>query len=261
MKKFVVLVAIIATLFACKDVDEDEVINPDYNVSFDFTQNWDGTELNNSDFETTEFTNANGDVLTISKLNYLISNVTFTSTSETGETIFIEGHNLVNSREGLNLHYNLDQEIPEGEYTVSFTFGLNSDYNIDGAYPDLTSANWGVPTMLGGGYHYMRLEGTFIDETGANQGYQYHTIHAVENPGDNPQPEDTSFEVSLGNIFISNDTDIEVKMNVAEWFRNPNQWDLNELNNNLMMNAEAQRMMSANGKSVFSLGLVADIVE
>jgi hypothetical protein len=49
---------------------------------------------------------------------------------------------------------------------------------------------------------------------------------------------------------------VEVKVNLAEWFKNPNTWDLNALNTVLMPNFEAQKIMSANGKSVFSLGEV-----
>jgi hypothetical protein len=43
-------------------------------------------------------------------------------------------------------------------------------------------------------------------------------------------------------------------MNIAEWFKNPTIWDLNELNTVLMPNFNAQKLMSENGKSVFSLG-------
>jgi hypothetical protein len=68
--------------------------------------------------------------------------------------------------------------------------------------------------------------------------------------------QDTSFDVDLGAIKITNNTTIEIKMNIAEWFKNPNTWNLNELNTVLMPNFEAQKMMSANGKSVFSLGNV-----
>ena len=67
---------------------------------------------------------------------------------------------------------------------------------------------------------------------------------------------DTSFEVDLGTITIKNDATIEVRMNVAEWFKNPNTWDLNSLDINLMSNYNAQLLMSQNGLSVFSLGAV-----
>ena len=62
--------------------------------------------------------------------------------------------------------------------------------------------------------------------------------------------------MDLGNITLTNDATIEIKMNVAEWFKNPNTWNLNELNTVLMPNFEAQKMMHSNGKSVFSLGEV-----
>ncbi|MFK8058604.1 MAG: hypothetical protein AB8B78_00770, partial [Polaribacter sp.] len=59
---------------------------------------------------------------------------------------------------------------------------------------------------------------------------------------------------NLGTVTISNNAEIEIKMNIAEWFKNPNKWNLNQLNTVLMPNFEAQKMMNANGKSVFSLG-------
>jgi hypothetical protein len=66
--------------------------------------------------------------------------------------------------------------------------------------------------------------------------------------------EDTSFTVDLGSIEIKENASIEIKMNIAEWFKNPNTWDLNTLNSELMANFEAQKLMNANGKTVFSLG-------
>ena len=46
-------------------------------------------------------------------------------------------------------------------------------------------------------------------------------------------------------------------MNVAEWFKNPNEWDLNALHSFLMPNFNAQIMMSENGQlDVFSIGTI-----
>jgi hypothetical protein len=73
---------------------------------------------------------------------------------------------------------------------------------------------------------------------------------------DNLKFEDTSFEVNLGTIVVENTTKIEIKMNLAEWFKNPNTWNLNELNSILMPNFEAQKMMRENGETVFSLSVV-----
>ncbi|MCP4052433.1 MAG: hypothetical protein GY739_05070, partial [Mesoflavibacter sp.] len=53
---------------------------------------------------------------------------------------------------------------------------------------------------------------------------------------------------------ISNNATIEVKMNIAQFFTNPNTWDLNVLDTPLMPNYTAQKMMQENVLSVFSLG-------
>ena len=101
----------------------------------------------------------------LSKLVYLISDITFTSS--TGEVLYREGIiTLVNVRDGQNLHFIPDVEIPEGSYTVTFRFGFNDEDN-DMNHPDLNSADggWNVPDMLGGGYHYMRMEGKYTNST------------------------------------------------------------------------------------------------
>ena len=44
-------------------------------------------------------------------------------------------------------------------------------------------------------------------------------------------------------------------MNLAEWFKNPNTWDLNAMSTMLMGNYNAQIRMNQNGQSVFSVNL------
>jgi hypothetical protein len=101
----------------------------------------------------------------------------------------------------------------------------------------------------------MQFDGKYKNRSNQNSNFNYHKIRAVDrtNPA-NLILEDTSFEVDLGTVIITNNAEIEIKMNIAEWFKNPNTWDLNELNTVLMPNFEAQKMMSENGRSVFSLG-------
>ncbi len=240
------------TFFGCKDVDEEEVINPNYNVTFNFTQNWDGEEITDPDYQTTVYTNENGEELTISRLRYLISDVAFTN--EDGDTTLIKGYNLVNARKGINLQYKPSKKIQEGTYNLSFTFGFDNKDNVSSAYPDLNTEGWNVPEDLGGGYHFMQMEGTFTNNTSSTPApYLYHTIRAADNTGDDLLLQDTSFEVNLGTVTVEKNSSFEIKMNVAEWYKNPNKWDLNILNSNLMMNFDAQIMMSENGKTVFSL--------
>jgi uncharacterized lipoprotein NlpE involved in copper resistance len=263
MKKIALTLMASVLFIGCNNDDNAFVPAPDTSVEFTFTQNWDGDPIENSDFDIPQYVNANGESMSISKLVYLISDITFVSLT-TAETFDAGDYNLVNVREQTNLTFTPDIEIPEGEYLVSFTFGFDDEDNQDGIYQDLNSADggWNVPMMLGGGYHYMRLEGKYIDGAGALANYAYHTIRAADNSTTPITLQDTSFEVSLGQITIGSNTNIEVEMNVAEWFKNPNTWDLNVLNTVLMPNFDAQIMMFENGSNfatsqgVFSLGNV-----
>ncbi len=256
MKKMLALLLVVSISFVSCGEDNDDNIKTSAKTSFEFTHNWDGAPVSNADFENTEYTNANGEVLTISRLRYLISDVTFTKAN--GEEIVIDGHNLVDVTNNNGLIYNIDTNIPTGAYTnVSFTFGFDNEDNA-GNYTDLNSESFNVPDMLGGGYHYMQFDGKFMDTSSTEQGFNYHSIRAVDSPGMNPTfPQDTFFTVDLGAISITNDATIEVKTNLAEWFKNPNTWDLNTLNQMLMPNSSAQIMMHDNGKNgVFGLGTI-----
>jgi hypothetical protein len=142
-------------------------------------------------------------------------------------------------------------EIPFDTYTgISFTFGFNETDNTDGTYNDLNAASWNWPAMLGGGYHFMQFEGMYSDGLIQNT-YAYHMGTARVSTG---VFEQNYFEVNLGGFNFNSDTTLHINMNLAEWFKNPNTWDLNLYNIDLMGNYDAQIMMNENGKSVFSLG-------
>ncbi|NNE32947.1 MAG: hypothetical protein HKN40_11315 [Winogradskyella sp.] len=253
MKKILVLSVISILCFtACgEDLDDNQILN--VQPSFKFTHNWNGQSVTNSDFNLIQYTTENGELLSIERLRYLISNITFTTA--TGENLVLDQHNLVDITNNNGLSFSPIGFIPVGNYSnVSFTFGLDNEANAEN-YIDLNSESFNVPDMLGGGYHYMQFDGKFINSNSDEQGFNFHAIRAVDNPGANPTfPQDTFFTVNLGAITVTSDIEIEVKANLAEWFKNPNVWDLNTLNQMLMPNSSAQIMMYENGQTVFTLG-------
>lgn len=251
MKKIApILFVFLFSILSCSEDNGDRVTQA--NITFNFSHTWDGIPVTNADFNSIKFTNANGEQLSIERLRYLISKITFTSSS--AEKLVLNSYNLVDVTNNQNLSFTASTLIPQGTYRdVSFTFGFNNEDN-SGNYEDLNSASWFVPTMLGGGYHYMQFDGKFINNADEEQGFNYHAIRAADNPGLSPTfPQDTFFNVSLGAITISNNTTVNIEMNIAEWFKNPNTWDLNILNQTLMPNSSAQIMMYENGQNVFSL--------
>ncbi|WP_111683329.1 MbnP family protein [Winogradskyella tangerina] len=260
IKKIIALLVFTACLCACETDDSDPANSQQVNPTFRFTFNWDGTAVTNADLNSFNFVNANGETLSIERLRYVISDITFRTNS--GEVLSTNAHNLVDISIDNSLTFELPSTIPVGNFNnVSFTFGLDNEDNAQN-YVDLNSASFNVPDMLGGGYHYMQFDGKFINSSMDEQGFNYHAIRAVDNPGPNPTfPQDTFFNVNLGAIAITNGTEIEIQMNIAEWFKNPNQWDLNVYNQMLMPNSTAQILMFENGQSVFSLGEVTQITE
>ncbi len=251
MKKIALLLILAIAFVGCND-DDDSPSN--VVMSIVLSQNWDGTNVTAADFGTTEFTNQNGDVLTISKLRYLISKVTLYNSF--GDAIELPGYNLVDLSDDNTLSFTKNAVFPPGTYTrITFVYGFNEEDNIDDAYTDLNVAEWAWPDMLGGGYHFMQQEGFYKDTNGAPQPFAYHNGTARVSPG---VFEQNFISVDLDGLSINSNSTIDIKMNIAEWYKNPNTWDLNVLNGGLMMNYDAQKKMNQNGQNVFSVDVVTN---
>jgi hypothetical protein len=248
--KFIIkTIILILTVFAC---ERETANNQSVTLKITFLHKWNQTIVNNNDFNIFQFTNAFGNELSIERLRYLVSDVKLTKNN--GETILINNYSLLNLEDNNTLSIFSDQNLNIGSYDISFVLGFKNEYNIDGAYPDLNSASWNVPPMLGGGYHFMQLDGKYINNDGNEASYNYHLIRAADNLGPSPTfPQDTFIEISLGPISILDSSEVFISMNIAKWFEDPNLWDLNFYNQMLMPNSMAQIMMYENGQNIFNI--------
>ena len=246
-KKYCLLILTLLLVTSCNE-ELDCCVQPEqFTVTLNFTHHWNGLKITPQDFNELKFTNENGERLSIERLRYLVSNISLINS---------KNYHLIDVGENYGTSITFP-ELTDESYALSFRFGFSDEDNTDGTYQDLNSVSFNVPGMLGGGYHFMQFDGKYIDSNNEASGFNYHMIKAVDRTDpDNLKFEDTSFEVNLGTIVVTNNTEIEIKMNLAEWFKNPDTWNLNELNTVLMPNFEAQKMMRANGGSVFSLGVV-----
>jgi hypothetical protein len=246
MKIFKTFLILLLLISCNKNKSELEPVT----VHINFSHHWDNMSITKSDFNTIKFTNAVGNQLSIERLRYLISNIELTTGNQ---VLQLKPYHLIDLENEQSLHLLSNTKIPVGEYNLSFTFGFTDADNKDGVYQDLNTVNFNVPSMLGGGYHFMQFDGKYQGATSINN-FNYHVIRAVDrsNPS-NVVFQDTSFKVELGSVLVQEGSAIKVKMNVSEWFKNPHNWDLNVLNTVLMPNFNAQVLMNANGKNVFSL--------
>ena len=239
---------------SCSSNEDEFAKNTSITINFNHT--WEDEEVTSEDFNEIKFQNENGENLSIEKLRYLISNIVLVNDS--GVATFLANYLLIDLENEESLTFSTENLLLNGTYSLYFTFGLIDENNIDGAYADLNTANFNVPNMLGGGYHYMQFDGKYIDEETIETGFNYHAIRATNvmtiTSVDDLIETDTSFNVDLGDIYVEdNKATIEVQMDIAEWFTDIHTWDLNVLDINLMMNYDAQVMIKENGASVFSL--------
>lgn len=237
--KTAILFWLVLSFSSCND-DEPTLL------TINFKHYWDSSEVTSSDFNQLKYTNQHGELLSISKLRYLVSSLELHTTN--GKVIALKDYTLIDITNNESLSFSVT--IPSNTYSkISFIFGFNEVNNIDGEYNDLNATSWNWPEMLGGGYHFIQLEGKYIEGTLENP-FAYHMGTAKVSDG---VFEQNYFEVNLNGFDLKNDKDIFINMNIAEWFKNPTTWDLTKHNINLMPNYNVQKMMNENGKNVFSL--------
>jgi len=240
--KIILVTILLLSTVACSDTENTNGV-----ITINFTHNWGGEKITTADFNELKYTNKHGNILSVSKLKYLVSNISLQASN--GNAIELKDYFLVDVTNNNTSFTFLN--VPFGAYSnTSFTFGFNANDNIDGIYTDLNASSWNWPEMLGGGYHFMQFEGKYKENENENP----FTLHMGTAKIGQDEFEENHFQVTiiLNEFTVSNNTSLEIEMDVSEWFKNPNIWDLNAYNINLMPNYEAQKMMNQNGRSVFS---------
>lgn len=220
------------------------------------THSWGNTSFGEQDFDSIDFENAAGETLNISRLRYILSNIQLVLSD--GSTVPLKGYQLVDLSQEESLRIELQTFVAKESITeIAFVFGFDETSNQDGSYPDLNVANWNVPARLGGGYHFMQLDGTFINAQDEREPFNFHAIRAVKNAQTTEMEfKDTSFEMRFPVSASTDRIQININMDVAEWFVNPHRWELNKKATALMADYEAQLQIAANGKFVFSQRII-----
>lgn len=230
----VTLIAMLA-ITSCKKEENTET-----EVIFNFKHFVGNEELQ---FDEIKYKNAFGNDYSVSTLKYFVSNITLHTD---GGIYTINGAHYVDATDNSTLTFAPGIKFPAGTYNkVSFTYGLDSVNNVTGRFPNPPENLMEWPIAMGGGYHYMKLEGKF-DSTGVVKNYQAHTGPTMGN--------DNSFEVTLNEANFSCSCvtkTIIFEMDINNWWTNPNTLDLNNISG-IMGNQNMQEKFKANGSDVFS---------
>lgn len=209
-----------------------------YNLEINFTHTVDNSPL---ELNQMIYTNAAGEDYSVQTLKYLISNITLKGPG-INDSIIYNVH-FVNIIDSSTFIINIPN-LPNKTYTeISFTMGLDSLNNQTELFINesfFPSFAW--PDFLGGGYHYMQLEGDFITPF---QGYATHT--GPTNGNNYSFLVETNFEENI----LENNR-IVINMEINNWYA-PN--IINFTINGIMDDELAQNQLRNNGNNVFSISL------
>lgn len=217
-------------------------------VDLKFSNSIDGNPIV---FHDVIYVNEFGNEYNVMRLKYLLSNITLCS--DNGSKFLLEDVHFVDSESPMSeFGYEL-VKIPQGNYTsVSFTFGLDEEMNVSNSFVAENFHNtmaW--PDAMGGGYHYMRLEGIYNHTDGTEHFYNTHLGRW--------QDFDNHIELNFPiELYATSDNiyEILIAMNVNNWYNNPHMYNFEDYEVGIMGNLTAQDLLSANGEDVFSVSLV-----
>ncbi len=245
----ILLIALV--FFSCGETNE----NNESRIFLNFNHHCDNTALSNDGLTHTNEVGENYNVLT---LKYIVTDIKLTSNNKDHEEIIIKDLHFVDFNDPSTMFIESDI-LENGSYTLSFRFGLDANTNIADNFTNETfhaSMEW--PPMIdpntgmemGGGYHYMKLEGAYNNDS------TFYNTHTGPTMG-----MDHSFVVSFNmfNININNSTEnleYSIDMNVNNWYENPNTINLAPM---IMMDMTKQMQLMANGMTdVFTIQGVLD---
>ena len=249
-------------VFSCKKDDDNTDMQSGDNgkIRFEFYHYVDGKPLI---IDTLIYTNTAGNQYMVNEIQYFISDVTLHSAIRGCDDYIID--------EWKDIHY-IDTDIPEthswdvfddidaGSYNeITFTFGINEQKNQSLIFVNPPESFMFWPVYLGGGYHYMKLNGKWLSTTQIFFPFDFHLGigQVYDTTGNITGFIQNYFEVHLPQssftITEGQTSTIRIVMNIEKWFKDPNIYDHNVWGGDIMQTQEAMKLGCENGGNVFDI--------
>ena len=203
--------------------------------------------------DTMKFVNPFNRKFEVTKLIYYLSNFVFHradgSSYRTTNVFYIDAADSTTTKLTFG-------SVPNGQYTsLSFIFGLDEATNVDRGLIDTTPNNdmrW--PQQMGGGYHYMKLEGRYISDSSTVEEFNTHTGIAYRVADSTFVQNFIDHNLDLPNIMSVNHNkwSIHLEHDINQWYQTPNNYDFPLYGPTIMTNYNAQMMLNANGADAFT---------
>lgn len=225
------------------DIDDGSC---EYSLSINFHHVVDGADIIFGN-ENIIYQNNASNMYSVRRILYVLSDVVLYFDNDVLE---LEDFIFINTDIPETLIYSIN-ELPALCSGISFRIGFSSQENVENAYINVSNnfhnsmlwPNLNDPlSPFQGGYHYMKLEGKYMDLLEGEYFYNTHTGPTGA--------EDFSILYSEFNFAPSQN--ITVEMNVNNWYNNPT-YDLGSFGPGIMDNIIAQSELFDNGLDVFSV--------
>ncbi len=256
---FFALIVVVAFSLAtsCKKPIVDPVDSNKGKLKINMDFYWDNNPLQ---FDTLMYVNAAGNQYLVTNIQFFISNVTI---YKQGKATVLNGwskEHYFDSDIPTTLEWPMADDIEKGSYdSLSFTFGFKDEDNISFMFvnPPENQMTW--PEYLGGGFHYMKLNGKWKNPNGYLYNTDFHLGRGqvYDANGTITGFIDNSFRVSIPSssfdISASKTTAFDLIMDIKQWFENPNVYDHNYWGGAIMENQDAMEAAKENGWNVFRM--------
>jgi hypothetical protein len=229
---------IIMTFSSCEKPNQTD-------LTINFTHTVDADELTTNSMI---YSNSAGENYDVRTLKYLISDITLHA--ENGNEIILSDIHFIDISEESTFSFTVE-DFPNNNYTsISYKMGLDTIKNTNNLHINESyhsAMAW--PETNGGGYHYMKLEGAYNNDS------TFYNTHTGGTMGG-----DYSFN-NVDNISLTIDDDlgdvsININMEINNWYNSPNQIDFSSYGMGIMMNMMMQMDIKNNGiTDVFSVDI------
>jgi hypothetical protein len=256
------LIIMASILSACKKADNTAPASPSGQIIFSINHCVNGQPLTENELI---YTNAAGNNYLITEVKYFISDITFYRNDGSKKVIgdwkdiFYVDENIPETKT-----MRFYDKIPAGAYdSITFIFGIPEQKNKSFMFVNPPEVDMFWPEVLGGGYHYMMINGKWKDTTGFIQPFNFHLGIGQLYHGNTTNVDSiyafvqNYFMVHLpGSGFTMNDRDsltFNLSMNIEKWFENPHGFDFNYWGGAIMQNQPAMQIAKENGWDVFAI--------
>ncbi|MBK7215088.1 MAG: hypothetical protein IPH88_17720 [Bacteroidales bacterium] len=204
------------------------------------------------------YTNLAGNKYEVDELQYFISDLKLWRGGQPYSTGESEKVHYVDIDIASTLEWTPDILFPPGKYdSVTCTFGLSDTLNQSGYFVNPPERDMFWPDMMGGGYHYMKMNGKWLAENELLEPFNLHLGRGMVESGSGDVTFVSNFfslSLPLDNFYVEGSQlyqNVYLTMYINKWFETPNLWDWNIIGGQIMQYQDAMQKAAENGRNAF----------